>query len=609
MGFPQAEQAGDNWTVGSEHYNEQNSTNRVGQYRAAGDHIGSPLRGASDPGVGQPSKGLGTNLSLAAGTATLVSIKRLLRGIPAGYRLKPTMTVNVYSTVFSRVEQEGFYARFVRVRITLPAKIFGGLPRNLGALPVGDTLGRYDFGLTTTHKQRSAAQGAAKGGHMAGGNFQSENKVRPGVYVNFTTAPSTRAALSQRGTVVLPLELGWGPSMELITLAAGENPFPKLGYEMSAPEMLAVREAFQGTNRTNPPQKALVVRVGNGSCASRELGDLTVTARYSGARGNDIGVGISQDANGGFMIETLLGDKPVDEQRGVEDIGQLRDNAWVAFTGTGSLASCEVTRLQGGTSTLASEQDYLDFLTMMETVAFDAMAYCGDSNAVKAHFAAFAKRMRNQEGRYFQCVMADYPNADMPGVVSVCNGYILPDGTEAGANTAAAWYAGASAGAEVNQSLTFAAHPSATGVLLPMSSLETEEAILRGEVALVCRKAGVVQVEQDINTLTTLTSVMGTAFRKNRVLRTLDCLAKDTQDTFTQRFLGNANNDANGRNLLKGEIVALVNELVRIGAATNFDPQGDITVEKGATGDAVVISIAVQPVDAVEKIYMTITVG
>ncbi|MCZ4141227.1 hypothetical protein BZG17_25675, partial [Escherichia coli] len=46
-----------------------------------------------------------------------------------------------------------------------------------------------------------------------------------------------------------------------------------------------------------------------------------------------------------------------------------------------------------------------------------------------------------------------------------------------------------------------------------------------------------------------------------------------------------------------------------IGAIQNFDSNADITVAAGNESDSIVIDVAVQPVDSVEKVYMKVKVA
>lgn len=50
---------------------------------------------------------------------------------------------------------------------------------------------------------------------LGGGTFTSQNKELPGAYINFVSAASASAALSDRGIATMPLELDWGVEGEV----------------------------------------------------------------------------------------------------------------------------------------------------------------------------------------------------------------------------------------------------------------------------------------------------------------------------------------------------------------------------------------------------------
>ena len=64
----------------------------------------------------------------------------------------------------------------------------------------------------------------------------------------------------------------------------------------------------------------------------------------------------------------------------------------------------------------------------------------------------------------------------------------------------------------------------------------------------------------------------------------------------------------NGRNLFKADIIDYLNKLQNMAAVQNFDSTTDIEVLAGEAIDAVVVNLAIQPVDAMEKLYMTVNV-
>ena len=112
----------------------------------------------------------------------------------------------------------------------------------------------------------------------------------------------------------------------------------------------------------------------------------------------------------------------------------------------------------------------------------------------------------------------------------------------------------------------------------------------------------------DINSLTTFTVDKGQEFSKNRVMRVLMQFCNDTYEYFSNSFIGKIDNNDTGRNLLKGWIVGYLNEMQANNGIQNFAAE-DVTVAAGNAIDSVVIDVAIQPMDSVEKIYMTVTVS
>src|SRR5690606_24370426 len=250
---------------------------------------------------------------------------------------------------------------------------------------------------------------------------------------------------------------------------------------------------------------------------------------------------------------------------------------------------------------------YTDYLEAIELHDFNTMAAPIEDETLKGIFTSFVRRLREDEGKKIQVVLPDYPNADYEGVISVKNGVVLEDGTTLNNMQATAWVAGATAAANVNESLTYAAYDGAVDVDIRFTNTEIVRALRNGEFVFVPSDGRAI-VEQDINTFTSYTSTKRYHFSKNRVIRVLDGIANDLKGIFERTFIGKVNNDTDGRNLFKNEIINYLNALQDIGAIQNFDSQNDVTVSPGAEMDSVYVELYVQPVDAIEKIYMDIIV-
>lgn len=437
---------------------------------------------------------------------------------------------------------------------------------------------------------------------MAGGNFVTQNKVRPGVYVNFVGEGKALGSMGDRGIMAMAQSLSWGASKQVITIHAGDDVLATLGYDITAPQLLLVKEALKRV------KTVLFYRLNTGVKAFITSGALTATAKYGGERGNDLKVAISTNVidNSKFDVKTLLSGAVMNTQT-VANIAGLVSNEWVEFTGTGTLTTNVGLVLVGGVDGTVESSDHSGFLTAIELQDFNTMAYTGTDALLKALYIAFVKRLRDDEGKKIQVVLENYPTADYEGVITVKNGVILADGTTLTAAQASAWVAAASAGAQMNEALTFDSYDDAVDVGTRYTNAQIETAILAGEFVFVPSE-GRARIEMDINSFKSFTPTKGKAFRKNRVLRLLDGINNDFKRIFESFYIGRLDNNVDGRGLLQNEYVQYLKILQEINAIQNFNSQSDVSVQQGIEADSVYVELNVQPVDAVEKIYMKVTV-
>lgn len=439
---------------------------------------------------------------------------------------------------------------------------------------------------------------------MAGGTWTTQNKVRPGVYVNVASNGSVAGKMGERGTAALALTLPWGQAGVILKLTAQEDFQKKLGYDLTAAELLAVREVLKRAGTL------LLYRLNQGVKAAVTNNGVQVTALYGGERGNALKVVIEKniDDNAQFDVRTLLENTEVDKQT-VATAAGLAANDYVEFkpNGPGALTLTAGMPLVGGANGTVTNAEHSDFLAALEVQDFQTVGLVSEDNTLKALYSAYVKRLRNTEGKKVQAVVSDYATADHEGIISVANGVVLSDGTVVDKAHAVAWVAGATAAAAVNESLTYQAYDDAVDADVRFSHSETVAALTDGEL-LFTYNGGRAVVEQDINTFTSFSPDKGKAFSKNRVLRVLDGIAGDLKRIFENYFIGKLPNNEDGRALFWSQCVTYMNDLQNLGAIENFNAQSDIVVTPGADSDSVVLDVAVKPVDSVEKVYMKVKV-
>lgn len=433
-----------------------------------------------------------------------------------------------------------------------------------------------------------------------GGTWETQNKVRPDAYINFETNSLVATGLDSAGAVVIPLALDWGETGKFIPVTANTN-FKEL-FGKSLGDIVPIREAFKGTGRV------IVYNLSGatGTKATATSGTFVATALFAGTDGNKINVTVVKSLSDEFTVRTFFEGVPVNVQV-VTDAAQLVANKYVTFSGALPVGDATLTLATGATDA-ATNDSYSAFAAGLDTQNFKVVAVGTTDETVKALLTLKVKQWREGEGKRVTLVTNDYKAADHEGVVSVLNGVTLTGGEELKAKDALYWYAAAYANA-TTESLTFAEYPGAIDVERKTNA-EIIKALQDGHI-IYTYQAGAdgvdkMVVEQDINTFRSFTPVKNQDFRKNKIVRSQDILANNTRHIWTRFFIGKVNNNDDGRNLFKGQVMTVVlDPLVRSGAMEQYDPN-ELSFIQGAEKDAVLSNMGVKFTDAMEKLYVIV---
>ena len=255
---------------------------------------------------------------------------------------------------------------------------------------------------------------------MAGGVFTAQNKLRAGAYIRFRSAGKASAQVGERGTAAIPLFLSFGESGKFIPIDGETDVEKRLGFPADHKALKLLRECGKRA------KKVLVWRLSEGEKASATGGNLTVKAKYGGERGNALVVRVTAEEDG-FSVETLLDGKVMDQQEG-KTVADLSGNDWVDFSGSGALSAQAGLALTGGSDGEETAESYDKFFKALETADFETFALPTEDKSVIRKAVSFVKRMREEEGKKIQGVVASYPQADCEGILSVKNGVKLEDG-------------------------------------------------------------------------------------------------------------------------------------------------------------------------------------
>ncbi|WP_242846313.1 phage tail sheath family protein [Anaeromassilibacillus senegalensis] len=414
--------------------------------------------------------------------------------------------------------------------------------------------------------------------------------------------------MGARGVAALPLELNWGPENKVFSIYAedfNKTSMNVFGYDPTAPDLLLVREAMKRT------RTLLIYRVNSGGTkASAEVGGMTVTAVWGGTRGNAISIAILTNADDATKVDvvTYLDGMAVDSQTVDKASGSasLKANDFITFGSVDTLNAAVATPLTGGTNGTINGAAHTAALNGFEVETFNVIGYPGTDEAIKSLYAAFVKRLRDDEGKKIVGVLYDY-KGDHMGLINIKNGVILTDGTTITGDKAVAWVTGASAGAEINESLTNTAYDDAVDVDIKYTKSQFEAAIQAGEFVFYA-DYGKARVLTDVNSLTTFSQNASKDWTSNRVIRVLDNWANDVARIFGESYIGLITNSDTGRQLFKADLVSLALQYQDIDAISDFKSE-DITIQQGNGKRDVAVDCALKPNDSMEKLYMTVTVN
>ena len=447
---------------------------------------------------------------------------------------------------------------------------------------------------------------------MAGGTWENQTKIRPGAYIKFRAYNTPLIQVGDRGIATIALPLQWGAEGSLIEVLSSDlvdgKSRSKVGFTaFDTADSLALRLILQNC------YKCLVYRTTTGGVkASANATAFVATAKYAGSKGNllKIQVADSKFVTGNFRVTTFFDGLEVDAQE-ITTVADLVANDYVTFTDSEQpLVEVASAVFTGGTDgTATNSTAYPAYFNLLKTARWQVMALIEDHATINPLALLFIKNMRDDNGRKVQLCTYDYETADYEGVISSDQGYKTATETIT-AQMFPAFVAGITAGAKVNESNTYKAVNDAVSITGELANEDIIVALGKGKFLISTKQDGTIVVEKDINTFTSFTPNKDYTFSKNRAIRVMDEVATSVLTVWENSYVGKVGNSTNGRALFKTDVIAYIKELQRIEAVdTDYKPDENITVEKGAKIDAVVGNIYKLPVlDAMEILYLDIEV-
>lgn len=437
---------------------------------------------------------------------------------------------------------------------------------------------------------------------MAGGTFISMNKIRPGAYVNIVANKKFTSRIGERGTVAVPIILGWGAESEITKVTVQDmidgTSIKLIGTDGTDADSLSVQLALAYADT------ALLYRVNaSGVKASATIGNLEVEAKYTGTFGNKIAVSIVANDTKYDVITTVEG--KVKDKQTVSTIAELVANDFVEFDGTGALATNAGTLLTGGTNGTVGASAYTNFLASLDTYDFNCLAMAStvltDANATITKIAEY-----REKGKYVQGVIID-TTANNEGLIAIKQALKMGDTTISKSNVAIL-VASMTAGASVTESNTYKKIDGVTEIVDSLTDSQIIEALENGYFVFSLRQDGAIVVEKDINTLHEYNSTRSNMFSKNRVIRTIDEIARTLCLDFETNYIGKVTNNEKNRSIYKTSVMNVLKQFAQLEC---IDPVGtdEVEVLAGQDIDSVILNLSIKPADSMEKLYVTLNIN
>lgn len=442
-----------------------------------------------------------------------------------------------------------------------------------------------------------------------GGTFTDKNKTLPGAYINLVSK-KRGFQRGERGTVAVPMVIPWLNDGAVVTLTRDEflnDSVELLGAEHDSNDLKILAQIFKNAS------KVVVAKVNKGGVKANKLvGGLQCTAKFPGVSGNLISVAVLANVESPQNVDivTYFGGREMfrDSVAKTQSGTLSKENKLISYSTSGAITPAVRTVLTGGTNGNATGEEYANALKEIEKRAFNVVLYGGTDTQIKNVLKAFVERLRNEDGNKVVGVVSSMESPDSVGIINVS----VPDGgaDEKGEVTEeqiAAYIAGASAAADVNQSNTNHVCAGLVSIKNPLTKRQMEQAIKAGKM-VIYKDDGKVRILADINSLTTFVDGGATKdWTSNRVIRTLDGIASDVATIFARNYTGKVTNSDTGRNLFKADLLKLGDEYQRIDAIEGFDT-ADVVVNPGTEKRDIEVEMQVKPLDSMEKLYMVVSV-
>lgn len=468
---------------------------------------------------------------------------------------------------------------------------------------------------------------------MPGAVFtKGQTMVRPGIYIR-TNHVNEEAEKTTRGTVAAIFKSSWGPLGLGKALESVDGAKATYGVDLSADTCWI---PFKGK-----AVKVLPYRQGSGgTAASITLTDTTaetpvnviaLTAKYVGTDGNSLKITLRDALSDASKREALLywgttlkesftydkgGNEATNLVAAIAAQGSEYITAAKLAEGNGTLATLTQIAFASGVNPTANGTTVTDGLAAIEAEDWNVVVTDSEENATHEAVSAYLERVI-ADGKRVQGVVGEPTGVPIStrlgnavnfnnfALTYVLNGFVLADlETSYEGYKAAAYVAGRLAAGEITQSLTHDVVDIAGNIKGTLTNAQIIQAIESGAMVFTLNPKKRVQIEYDVNTLTTPSTDQDAGWKKNRRVKTRFYLIDEIVAAW-DNVLAKLNNDADGRAALCSLADGVIADMIKTGALAS----GECIVDPDniPVGDSAWFKIInLVDNDSAEKMYLTI---
>lgn len=440
-----------------------------------------------------------------------------------------------------------------------------------------------------------------------------EVKIRPGVYYRYST-DSVPTAGALDGVNAIIMKASWGPVGTVTIHESAQSIVDAYGKGDGVNCALMLKAA--GARRV------LVYRCEGtgGKAATGNVGDLTVTAKYVGARALKVKVQEKPADSTVKQFIVIEGTTQVEKfefaagtGEGAAIVEATAKSAYVTVTGTATTISAQEVELTGGADPTVTAEDYMKGLTALESYRYNVVSTDSVDAGVASIVQNYVAEAENN-GKMIMGVLGAAPDAELAdklsaakacnskGIIYVGNGFITADDETVEGAEAVNYAAGVISSTPANQSIVHSVVSGAVDVTERLTFAQYESAILNGLLLFSAGPDGQVWFDSGINTLTTLSAEEDAGWKKIKRTKIRYELL-DRVDRVVAPLIGKVNCNADGIAAVIQAGMGVIADMVAEGKILSsttiiLDP------DKQYEGDSAWFLIECYDVDALEKVYL-----